>query len=266
MKCNTIFIVAKISRAVTDQSLKSSLYGVLAKHVPMAWEEAGGKGLNIAVICTRSDDINVRTARAEFCHPGGAIAPEVMAELDAEIEAARGADDRDRKKELKARCVPRSREARPLHVKACANSRATDKRACWSAPGAPTSKRVCREPTPPKSPGRRWMSSAFPTPSTKSTRGRAMRNLSGPARSPTFVGSATASRPRRGTARPGTSYSRLCRACCTRWGCGWTATRLLRASLDPWTHRASLDPWTHLPTTRILSTTSRTLLPSLGKR
>jgi hypothetical protein len=55
MKCNNIFIVANISRAITNQSLKSSLYKVLSRHVPLEWEEYGGKGLNIAVICTKSE-------------------------------------------------------------------------------------------------------------------------------------------------------------------------------------------------------------------
>ena len=55
MGCNNIFIVARISRAITDQSLKSSLYQVLARHVPLEWEESGGKSLNVAVVCTKSE-------------------------------------------------------------------------------------------------------------------------------------------------------------------------------------------------------------------
>ena len=55
MKCDYVFIVAKISRAITDQSLKSSLYTVLARHVPLEWEESAGKSLNMAVVCTKSE-------------------------------------------------------------------------------------------------------------------------------------------------------------------------------------------------------------------
>jgi hypothetical protein len=55
LRCNNIFIVAKISRAVTDQSLKSSLFSALSLHIPLEWEESGGKSLNIAVVCTRSE-------------------------------------------------------------------------------------------------------------------------------------------------------------------------------------------------------------------
>ena len=55
MKCDHVFIVANISRAITDQSLKSSLYGVLARHVPLEWEQSGGKSLKVAVVCTKSE-------------------------------------------------------------------------------------------------------------------------------------------------------------------------------------------------------------------
>jgi hypothetical protein len=55
LTCDHIFVVANISRAITDQSLKSSLYHVLAKHVPTEWEISAGRYLNVAVVCTRID-------------------------------------------------------------------------------------------------------------------------------------------------------------------------------------------------------------------
>lgn len=55
IKCDNIFIVAKISRAITDQSLKSSLFWVISRHVPMEWEESGGKNFKLAVVCTKSE-------------------------------------------------------------------------------------------------------------------------------------------------------------------------------------------------------------------
>jgi hypothetical protein len=55
VKCDHIFIVAKISRAITDQSLKSSLYKVLSRHVSVEWEESGAKSLRIAIVCTKSE-------------------------------------------------------------------------------------------------------------------------------------------------------------------------------------------------------------------
>ncbi|KAL8365133.1 hypothetical protein RB595_004106 [Gaeumannomyces hyphopodioides] len=89
MKCNNIFIVANISRAITDQSLKSSLYSVLSRHVPMAWDEVAGKGLKVAVVCTKSDDINLNAAKGAFCGPGKAIDPVTLQNLDAGIEVAK---------------------------------------------------------------------------------------------------------------------------------------------------------------------------------
>jgi hypothetical protein len=55
MKCDNVFIVAKISRAITDQSLKSSLYSILDRHARVEWEESGGKSFNLAVVCTKSE-------------------------------------------------------------------------------------------------------------------------------------------------------------------------------------------------------------------
>lgn len=55
MKCDNIIIVAKISRAITDQSLKYSLFYVLSRHMPTEWEDSGAKRLNVAVVCTKSE-------------------------------------------------------------------------------------------------------------------------------------------------------------------------------------------------------------------
>ena len=55
MRCDNILIVAKISRAITDRSLQSSLFSVFSRHVPQEWEETAARGLNIAVVCTKSD-------------------------------------------------------------------------------------------------------------------------------------------------------------------------------------------------------------------
>ena len=55
MDCDHVFIVANISRAITDQSLKSSLYNVIEHHAPYGWGECAGKSLSLAVICTKSE-------------------------------------------------------------------------------------------------------------------------------------------------------------------------------------------------------------------
>lgn len=55
LKCDHIFIVAKISRAIADQSLESSVFTALSKHIPNEWEETGGKSLNFSVVCTKAE-------------------------------------------------------------------------------------------------------------------------------------------------------------------------------------------------------------------
>lgn len=122
MKCDNVFIVAKISRAITDQSLKSSLYSILARHAPVEWEESGVKSLNLAIVCTKSEvsqcpssvkacvthacqDINQKTARREFCGPDKKISPSMMEQLDKEIEDARRNNDKSLKKQLKRKHV-----------------------------------------------------------------------------------------------------------------------------------------------------------------
>ncbi|KAH6623816.1 hypothetical protein F5144DRAFT_584407 [Chaetomium tenue] len=101
LRCNHILIVAKISRAITDASLKSSLFSVLSRHVPLEWEETGAKSLKIAVVCTGMEDIDMPAARREFCGPGKHISTATMESLDAQIEDAKAADNRVLKKALK---------------------------------------------------------------------------------------------------------------------------------------------------------------------
>ena len=55
LKCHHIFIVANISRAITDRSLQSSLFSVISRHVPLEWEESAAQSLKIAVVCTKTE-------------------------------------------------------------------------------------------------------------------------------------------------------------------------------------------------------------------
>lgn len=117
MKCDHIFIVTKIARAITDQSLQSSIYSVLKQHVPLEWENSTGKYLNLAVVCTRSEEIKVKTHRKDFCGPGKRISEAVMNELDREIQQANTADDRSLKKAIKRKQELLLIEARNARVK-----------------------------------------------------------------------------------------------------------------------------------------------------
>jgi len=51
-RCDHIFLVANISRAITDQSLKSSLYAAMDHYAPQGLESSSRKNLQIAIVCT----------------------------------------------------------------------------------------------------------------------------------------------------------------------------------------------------------------------
>ncbi|OAL17741.1 hypothetical protein AYO22_11397 [Fonsecaea multimorphosa] len=53
--CDCVFILSNISRAVTDDSLKSSVYELLAQEMPLEWEMNRGERLQVIVICTKTD-------------------------------------------------------------------------------------------------------------------------------------------------------------------------------------------------------------------
>ncbi|KAK4152198.1 hypothetical protein C8A00DRAFT_35109 [Chaetomidium leptoderma] len=118
MRCNHIFIVTKISRAVTDQSLQSSLFSVVSNHVPMEWEDSAAQTLKIAVVCTRTEEINIEAARREFCGPGKPIRASVMQDLDAQIDDAKATGNRTLKKTLKQQRNLHLINARSAHVTA----------------------------------------------------------------------------------------------------------------------------------------------------
>ncbi|KAL9562087.1 hypothetical protein ACKAV7_014010 [Fusarium commune] len=111
IKCDSIMIVAKISRAITDQSLKSSLFYVLSRHVPTEWEQSGAQRLNVAV------DINLGTAKREFCGPNKPISSDIMTRLDTEIDIAKSSGDRPKKKAAKKQQELLLIQARNQHVK-----------------------------------------------------------------------------------------------------------------------------------------------------
>ncbi|KAN0095627.1 hypothetical protein V8E51_016338 [Hyaloscypha variabilis] len=106
MKCDNVFI-----------SLKSSLYSILARHAPVEWEESGVKSLNLAIVCTKSEEINQKTARREFCGSDKKIQPSVMEQLDKDIEDAKKNNNKALKKQLKRKQEFLLINARSSHVK-----------------------------------------------------------------------------------------------------------------------------------------------------
>ncbi|OBT72960.1 hypothetical protein VF21_08477 [Pseudogymnoascus sp. 05NY08] len=116
-RCDHIFVVARISRVITNGSLKSSLLSIVSKHASLEWDEARGKGMKIAVICTNSEDINEKSTRRDFCRPNNRISPEAMAKLDQDIakEKAHGSGQLMKKLKLRQRLLLIN--ARNMHVK-----------------------------------------------------------------------------------------------------------------------------------------------------
>ena len=55
LKADHIFIVARIDRAISNQSIKDSLFSVLRQHVPNELEDHGVDNLNVTVVCTRAE-------------------------------------------------------------------------------------------------------------------------------------------------------------------------------------------------------------------
>ncbi|KAF7896904.1 uncharacterized protein EAF01_009307 [Botrytis porri] len=100
--CDHVFIATKISRAITDTTLKSALYSELKRHVPLAWEESGGTNINfkLAVICTRSDDINPKTAKRTFVGDGKEISLMDLNSIDKDIENAKRKGEKSLKEKL----------------------------------------------------------------------------------------------------------------------------------------------------------------------
>jgi hypothetical protein len=57
MKCDHVFVVADIKRAITNHTLKSSIDEVVSRHARYEWKESGGAKLKVSVVCTNSEVI-----------------------------------------------------------------------------------------------------------------------------------------------------------------------------------------------------------------
>ena len=118
MKCDHIFVVAEINRAVASRSLQSSVSGILKRHVPIGWKASGGKHLGVVVICTKSEvrtlfsyddgpliqsqDLVVKSVRRDLNSSGRLSESQVqrLVELDRDI---RQASDGQRREACKLR-------------------------------------------------------------------------------------------------------------------------------------------------------------------
>ncbi|KAH7032663.1 uncharacterized protein B0I36DRAFT_361443 [Microdochium trichocladiopsis] len=91
--CDQILVVAQIGRAITDDSLHSSLKDIIKQH--MATElESTARRPRVAVVCTRSDDIDVADAFRLFCGAGGRLENSTaMQAARQELSAAQSTGD-----------------------------------------------------------------------------------------------------------------------------------------------------------------------------
>lgn len=55
LRCDKILIVTKIGRAITDQSLKTTLFAAVSRHIPVEWDASVGQKLKLAVVCTSAE-------------------------------------------------------------------------------------------------------------------------------------------------------------------------------------------------------------------
>ena len=59
LKADHIFIVARIERAVSDQTVNESLLSALSRHIPNALDEKGVGALNVTMVCTHAEPSHV---------------------------------------------------------------------------------------------------------------------------------------------------------------------------------------------------------------
>ncbi|KAL9106686.1 MAG: hypothetical protein Q9227_008338 [Pyrenula ochraceoflavens] len=116
-KSDHILIVSEIKRVATKQSVKDSLFHVLKTHVHGDWENTAGKYLNVAVVCTKTDEIDEAKAKTAFCGPGKRIEHSAIDDLDRQIKVAKTSGDRKLKKRLQLRRKFHFVSARNAHVK-----------------------------------------------------------------------------------------------------------------------------------------------------
>ena len=104
LQTDHIFITARIDRAISDRSLKESLFGALRRHVPNEIDEHGTNRLNVTVICTRaepSDDTEIAQLRREYVTKRKIVDKQKIDELDKRLQNAARTSNQALKKQVK---------------------------------------------------------------------------------------------------------------------------------------------------------------------
>lgn len=115
LKADYIFLVASIKRAVSNQSLKSSLY-LLRRHIPNEWEEHGTSRLRVTIICTHAEDMNLNDMKKEFVVKRKMLDARTIDDLENRMKAADRGSDTKVKKQLKNELRRRYMRARNDYI------------------------------------------------------------------------------------------------------------------------------------------------------
>ncbi|KAH7024424.1 uncharacterized protein B0I36DRAFT_331391 [Microdochium trichocladiopsis] len=115
--CDHLFMVSRIHRAVTDDTLWQSITKAISDYAPSKWETVSDK-MNLTIVCTMADDMDVEEQSRRFCGPGKVIETGTMRGIELEIEVAIDNNDLRGLKRAQAKQKQLLMEARNKFVKA----------------------------------------------------------------------------------------------------------------------------------------------------
>ena len=104
LRTDHVFITTRIDRAITNKSLKESLFGALRQHVPNEIDERGADRLNVTIVCTRaepSDDIEIAQLKNLYVSKRKSIDKRTVDDLENRIKDAGRLSNRTLKKKSK---------------------------------------------------------------------------------------------------------------------------------------------------------------------
>jgi ABC-type dipeptide/oligopeptide/nickel transport system ATPase component len=127
MRCDTVLLVAGIARVVTNQSVKSSLNSVLTNETLDDLESSSTRHSKLAIVCTKMEDINEKSATMDFVGLDKCISLEDMGDINQDINTAAEADDLEMVKILKLKRRLKLIDARNNSVKEGLNKAYSDK-------------------------------------------------------------------------------------------------------------------------------------------
>lgn len=89
MRCDHLFMLTKITRAITDESLQSIIEKSMEKYASIDLKANARSQLALSIVCTHSESIDEDDVLESFCCEGGLIDPEEMKAFDEKMENAK---------------------------------------------------------------------------------------------------------------------------------------------------------------------------------